>query len=68
VSVPAADSARGSQFPYIAALCDVLDAIDALHQPLEIQHDSFTRYGCRNCGFTWPCPTARLLHPEDGNT
>jgi predicted nucleic-acid-binding Zn-ribbon protein len=48
----------------VSARQELLNAIDALHQPTTIQHDSFTRYGCRNCGFTWPCPTARLLHPE----
>jgi hypothetical protein len=47
--------------PCVAA--DLLDAIDALHQP-EAQFD---REWCCVC-FTepWPCKTHSLLHPEGG--
>ena len=37
------------------------DAIDALHQPC----DSPYMYVCDACERTYPCPTARLLHPEE---
>jgi len=48
---------------------DLLDAIDALHQPFHPDPDNFPSYTeCEGClritGITWPCPTARLLHPE----
>jgi hypothetical protein len=47
------------------AAADVLDAIDALHQ-LDLTPDHWGRWWCAECERRWPCPTARLLHPEDG--
>ena len=43
----------------ITAAADLLDAIDALHQP-DVTGDI-----CDQCVFDWPCQTARLLHPEE---
>jgi hypothetical protein len=43
------------------ALRAVLDAIDALHQP-----DSDGDI-CDQCLSEWPCPTVRLLHPEEAD-
>ena len=43
----------------------LLDAIDALHQPYQLG-DGRTSEDCDECGDRWPCPTARLLHPEKG--
>jgi hypothetical protein len=39
---------------------DLLDAIDALHQPWEEGHN-----WCAACDVPWPCQTHRLLHPEE---
>jgi hypothetical protein len=47
--------------PIIAA-ADLLDAIDALHQPNKV----FAR-ACDTCREPWPCPTARLLHPKENS-
>jgi len=41
---------------------DLLNAIDALHQPYLLPDDR-TSEDCDECGDRWPCPTARLLHP-----
>jgi hypothetical protein len=51
------------------AAADLLDAIDRRHHRIRykppgmsVDYDS-----CAECAPTrWPCPTARLLHPEDG--
>jgi hypothetical protein len=64
VSVPAADELRGYLPPTpseLLAAADLLDAIDALHQPIS-DHGLI----CDECDHPWPCPTARLLHPDDG--
>jgi hypothetical protein len=45
------------------AAADLLDAIDALHQPT-VWHGQGTY--CRRCPELWPCTEHRLLHPEDG--
>ena len=45
----------------ITAAADLLDAIDALHQP------DVTGEICDQCVFDWPCTTARLLHPEEAD-
>lgn len=44
---------------------EMLDAIDALHQPIEGQ-DEYLRPEpwCPACANPWPCNTHRLLHPE----
>lgn len=39
---------------------DLLDAIDALHQPV-----SRWNVICAADGMPWPCQTAELLHPEE---
>ena len=52
----------------IVRLRAVLDAIDALHQPVPC--DSFdVNWMCGYCLAEFPCPTARLLHPapEEAN-
>jgi hypothetical protein len=69
VTVPAADNLRAecdrfmhAEVDCVAPNCyaaDMLDAIDALHQ----QGDPYPY--CRACGELWPCPTARILHPEE---
>ena len=43
---------------------DLLDAIDALHQP--VGYDEVYGFDCAGCGQAWPCRTHRLLHPEGG--
>jgi hypothetical protein len=46
---------------------ELLEAINALHQPN--WHDNSNRQPmwCETCGLDWPCPTARLLHPEEAD-
>jgi hypothetical protein len=67
MSVPAADDLRRvshnlvgwtTDNAAIEAAADLLEAIDALHQP-DAEGDI-----CADCFHLWPCPTARLLHPE----
>jgi hypothetical protein len=66
VTVPAADKLRyddGYSTPTLGdlwAAAELFDAIDALHQPKK-------GGWCRQCRTAWPCPTARLLHPEAGD-
>ena len=44
-----------------------LDAIDALHYlDPHPRLDRSDRPYCVICDHTWPCPTRRILHPEDG--
>ena len=69
MTVPAADNLRRWAFDFgyahydpPAPAADLLDAIDALHQP-----DDGLLQQCRECLTLWPCPTARLLHPEPTN-
>jgi hypothetical protein len=47
---------------------DLLDAIDALHRPNRVRDWPNKVYftDCLTCDTSWPCPTARLLHPEGG--
>ena len=40
-----------------------LSAIDKLHQR---DHRGYRDVWCVECSRYWPCPTARLLHPEEG--
>ena len=54
-----------SDLPEVAdATADLLDAIDALHQP----DDAYDLTAllpvkfCKSCRVAMPCPTARLLH------
>lgn len=70
MSVPASDNLRraASVFPRHAEVtelilsgADLLEAIDALHQP------DVTGEICDQCEFYWPCQTARLLHPEEAD-
>ncbi len=48
---------------------DLIDAIDALHQPRVIvyrpndDHDII----CNECDKPWPCWTHSLLHPEEAS-
>jgi hypothetical protein len=72
MSVPAADNLRRNADAILVptkgrrlvsamdmrAAADLLEAIDALHQP-DAEGDI-----CADCFYLWPCPTARLLHPE----
>ena len=70
MSVPAADKLRArrnvtaasSVVPsaFIVHVADLLDAIDALHQPV-----SRWNVICAADGMPWPCQTAELLHPEE---
>ena len=74
MTVPAAENLRRSvQFraylpngvvASVNTAADLLDAIDALHQPCD--HHRFAlvdRTHCDECNVDWPCPTTRLLHP-----
>ena len=52
----------------------LLDAIDALHQrpepPMPQDQwpaDAWFVPWCSTCSVLWPCPTARLLHPEEAD-
>jgi len=47
------------------AAADVLDAIDALHQP--VTNRTKTRTVCISCDGDqgWPCATSRTLHAEE---
>jgi hypothetical protein len=47
----------------IDAAADLLDAIDALHQPSYAAFPDGTKFYC-TCG-KYDCRTARLLHPEE---
>ena len=68
MTVPAADNlrlwrddpekARNNLDDDLTNAADLLDAIDALHQPDQ-------RIYCSACCDRWPCRTARLLHPEE---
>jgi hypothetical protein len=49
----------------IERLRAVLDAIDALHQPIDNPYDSEPNSLCGHCLHQWPCETHRLLHPEE---
>lgn len=76
VSVPAADNLRDASFviggwgqrevvPAINAAADLLEAIEALHQPTRAEDGAAGEYHyCQGCCMDWPCPTARLLHSE----
>ena len=76
MSVPAADKLRArrnvtaasSVVPsaFIVHVADLLDAIDALHQPIPNPYDSTPNSLCGHCLHQWPCKTHRLLHPEGG--
>ena len=48
------------------AAAHLLDAIDALHQPIPNPYDdSEPNSLCGHCLHQWPCQTHRLLHPEE---
>jgi hypothetical protein len=52
---------------FINQAADVLDAIDKLHSKVYGQAGPLPY--CESCGgdtHLWPCPTHRLLHPEEG--
>jgi hypothetical protein len=53
----------------VTDLLDLLAAIDALHKPYyDTCPDSFTmgeRFCICGSDDPWPCPTVRLLHPEE---
>jgi hypothetical protein len=53
--------------PSIASLysdaADLLEAIDALHQPVPFGKGN---EACDECVCFWPCDTHLLLHPEGG--
>jgi hypothetical protein len=78
MTVPAANNLRRQLFSTMALIdaqnhdrisniaADLLDAIDALHQPYPLG-DGRTSEDCDECGDRWPCPTARLLHPEEAD-
>ena len=91
MTVPAAENLRriaswevmrGVGGNTIAAAADLLDAIDALHQPEDVSTLLRGDNGlmlrlvdghglpatefmtvCNHDAYSWPCPTARLLHP-----
>jgi hypothetical protein len=46
----------------LLAALDLLDAIDALHQPGDGPSPTVT--WCKSCDQSYPCMTARLLHPK----
>lgn len=66
MTVPAAYDLRKFTFShatatkYVTTAADLIDAIDALHQPWEEGHN-----WCAACDVPWPCSTALLLHPEE---
>jgi hypothetical protein len=71
MTVPAADKIRVDyvcdehshheleEFQARNTAADLLDAIDALHQPSTKPFEEL----CGQCAYAFPCPTARLLHP-----
>jgi hypothetical protein len=61
VNLPNAHAFITTQTPLKAA-ADLLEAIDALHQPFCVDYGAPTT--CQTCDEYWPCSTARLLHPE----
>lgn len=77
MSVPAADNLRlcaeaateldrPRMAEVITRHADLLEAIDALHQPRtewDEWHECWLEPCCVHDGHPWPCPTARLLHP-----
>ena len=71
MSVPAAYDLRKFTFShatatrYVTTAADLLDAIDALHQPIDNPYDSTPNSLCGHCLHQWPCQTHRLLHPEE---
>jgi len=61
----------GAAGPKLREAADLLDAIDALHQPSDPILDASTGLGdfwCEACGpGDWPCPTHLLLHPGEAD-
>ena len=49
----------------VVAAADLLDAIDALHQPIANPFDSEPNSLCGHCLHQWPCETHVLLHPKE---
>ena len=77
-AVPAADNLRHYQLCdlHTGAYCsacnaakaaaDMLEAIDALHQPITDHDEELTPSTvCRCCIYDWPCPTHLILHPTE---
>jgi hypothetical protein len=74
MSVPAADNLRRIWRKHNDERCidaepcrtaaDLLEAIDALHQRSRNHvRDIYADWWCSECRTSWPCKTARLLHP-----
>ena len=62
MTVPAAEelwNRYGTAHRYVWEAAELLDEIDALHQPETIMGVLW----CSAEHERWPCPTARLLHP-----
>ncbi len=75
MNVPAADNLRYlSQFRLYSTrtamveAATLLEAIDALHQPVvqypDMDDPLVPFVACEHCGDAYPCATARLLHPD----
>jgi hypothetical protein len=61
--MPTADEARSLAFE-VQASRDMLNAIDARHQPVEMEFGQLT---CAGCDRGWPCPDHLTLHPDLNN-
>lgn len=68
MSVPAADNLRlsavGLLGQHLSVVADLLEAIEALHQPTRAEDGFAGEYHyCQECCMDWPCATYRLLRP-----
>ena len=49
------------------AAADALEAAEAKLATIDALHQTWDERRCIHCVQSWPCPTHRILHPEEGN-